>query len=296
MAIFQGAGVALLTPFHEDNSINYEELERIIEFQIAGHTDAIIVAGTTGEPATMTMQERLDLISFVITKVAHRVPVIAGTGANCTQEAIVVSKKVQELGADALLVVTPFYNKCTQNGLLAHYEAIAKEVELPIVMYNVPSRTGCNILPETAVRIAKEIPNVVAIKEACGNISQLAKLAKLSQGVLDIYSGNDDQILPILSLGGKGVISVLSNLVPQQTHDMVMSYLEGNTKKATELQLQYLGVANALFCEVNPIPVKYAAKLIGFQTGGMRLPLTELEEEHKILVREEMKKAGIIHE
>lgn len=294
MAIFKGAGVAMITPFHEDKSVNYEELGRMLEAQVQGHTDAIIVCGTTGEPVTMSMEERTEVIRFTVEKIAHRIPVIAGTGANCTQTAVELSVKAQELGVDGLLVVTPFYNKATQEGLIEHYKMIAQSVDLPIIMYNVPSRTGCNILPETAARLADEVENIVGIKEASGDISQIAKLAACVKGKLDIYSGNDDQVIPILSLGGIGVISVLSNVVPQDAHDMVIEYLNGNTKKALELQLKYLDLIHALFCEVNPIPVKWAANQMGYQAGGLRLPLTELSAAHQELLEREMKKAGVL--
>lgn len=294
MAIFKGAGVAMITPFHEDKSVNYEELGRMLEAQVQGHTDAIIVCGTTGEPVTMSMEERTEVIRFTVEKIAHRIPVIAGTGANCTQTAVELSVKAQELGVDGLLVVTPFYNKATQEGLIEHYKMIAQSVDLPIIMYNVPSRTGCNILPETAARLADEVENIVGIKEASGDISQIAKLAACVKGKLDIYSGNDDQVIPILSLGGIGVISVLSNVVPQDAHDMVIEYLNGNTQKALELQLKYLDLIHALFCEVNPIPVKWAANQMGYQAGGLRLPLTELSAAHQELLEREMRKAGVL--
>ena len=232
MAIFKGAGVALITPFNEDETVNYDMLGELIERQIAGNTDAIIVCGTTGEPATMTEDEKLAVIKYAVEKTAGRIPVIAGTGGNATSVVIDFSKKAEALGVDGLLVVTPFYNKATQNGLYAHYKEVAKAVSLPIIMYNVPSRTGCNIAPETAVRLARDCENIVGIKEASGNISQVAKLAKQAGGILDIYSGNDDQVIPILSLGGIGVISVLSNVAPKAAHDMVMEYLEGDRKKA----------------------------------------------------------------
>lgn len=294
MTLFKGAGVALITPFHEDKSVNYEELGHMLEDQIAGGTDAIIICGTTGEPVTMTMEERTEVVRYTVEKVAHRIPVIAGTGANCTQTAIDLSVKAKELGVDGLLVVTPFYNKATQNGLYEHYKAIANSVELPIIMYNVPSRTGCNIMPETAARLAADFDNIVGIKEASGDISQIARLAHLTEGKLSIYSGNDDQVIPILSLGGAGVISVLSNVAPKDAHDMVMEYLNGNQARALELQLKYLDLIHALFCEVNPIPVKWAANLMGYQAGGLRLPLTELQEEHKELLENEMRKVGIV--
>lgn len=290
MPLFKGAGVALVTPFLEDKSVNYEELGRLLEYQIAGGTDAIIVCGTTGEPVTMTEEERLSVISYTIEKIKKRVPVIAGTGGNCTENVVTFSKKVQDLGVDGLLVVTPYYNKATQNGLYEHYKAVAEAVEVPIIMYNVPSRTGLNLLPDTAVRLGKEFVNIVAIKEASGNISQVAELISKAEGCLDVYSGNDDQIVPILSLGGIGVISVLSNIAPKDTHDMVMEYLNGNTKRAVELQLKYMNVIRALFCEVNPIPVKKALEYKGFQTKTLRMPLTEMEVKNATRLREEMNK------
>ena len=294
MAIFKGAGVALITPFNEDETVNYDMLGELIERQIAGNTDAIIVCGTTGEPATMTEDEKLAVIKYAVEKTAGRIPVIAGTGGNATSVVIDFSKKAEALGVDGLLVVTPFYNKATQNGLYAHYKEVAKAVSLPIIMYNVPSRTGCNIAPETAVRLARDCENIVGIKEASGNISQVAKLAKQVGGILDIYSGNDDQVIPILSLGGIGVISVLSNVAPKAAHDMVMEYLEGDRKKAAALQLDYLDLINALFCEVNPIPVKGAMNLMGYNVGKLRLPLTEIEDAHRELVRKCLKEAGLI--
>ncbi len=294
MAIFKGAGVALITPFNEDETVNYDMLGELIERQIAGKTDAIIVCGTTGEPATMTEDEKLAVIKYAVEKTAGRIPVIAGTGGNATRVVIDFSKKAEALGVDGLLVVTPFYNKATQNGLYAHYKEVAKSVSLPIIMYNVPSRTGCNIAPETAVRLARDCENIVGIKEASGNISQVAKLAKQAGGILDIYSGNDDQVIPILSLGGIGVISVLSNVAPKAAHDMVMEYLEGDRKKAAALQLDYLDLINALFCEVNPIPVKGAMNLMGYNVGKLRLPLTEIEDAHRELVKKCLKEAGLI--
>lgn len=280
MSLFQGAGVALVTPFTEEKSVNYEELGRLIEYQIVGGIDAIIICGTTGEPVTMTEEERLSVISFTIEKVGKRVPVIAGTGGNCTENVVAFSKKVEKIGADGLLVVTPYYNKATQNGLYEHYKAVASAVQLPIILYNVPSRTGVNILPDTAARLGKEIDNIVALKEASGNITQVAEVIRKAEGALDIYSGNDDQIVPILSLGGIGVISVLANVVPKETHDMVQSYLDGDVRKAAQLQLKYMELIQALFCEVNPIPVKKALELMGFQTKYLRMPLTEMEEKN----------------
>lgn len=281
MSVFHGSGVALITPFHEDKSVNYEMLGELADRQLAEQTDAMVVCGTTGEPATMTKEERFHVIRCVAERMEHRIPVIAGTGSNTTEGAVELAKQAQDAGADALLVVTPYYNKATQNGLYEHYRTIAGSTDLPIIMYNVPSRTGCNLLPQTAVRIAEDCKNVVGIKEASGNIAQIARLAGLGKGMLDLYSGNDDQIVPVLSLGGIGVISVLANVVPRQTHQIVAEFLNGNLTKSLELQLKYLKLVEALFCEVNPIPVKAAMKLMGYEVGGLRLPLTELEEKHK---------------
>lgn len=294
MAIFKGAGVALVTPYNEDESINYEALGELVEEQIKGHTDAIIVCGTTGEPATMTDEERTSCMEFVVKKVAGRIPVIAGTGCNCTRNAIALSKKAEAIGVDGLLVVTPYYNKATQDGLYEHYKAIAASTKLPIIMYNVPSRTGCNIMPQTAARLGKECENIVGIKEASGNISQVAELAALTKGYLDIYSGNDDEVIPILSLGGIGVISVLSNVAPQQTHDMVMEYLEGDREKALQLQLSFLPLIRALFCEVNPIPVKAALNMLGKNAGVVRLPLTNLSKKNRPQLENALKECKLL--
>ncbi len=293
MAIFKGAGVAIVTPMYEDGSVNYDKLAEILEEQIAGGTDAIVICGTTGESATMTEAEHSNVIKYTIDKVAKRIPVIAGTGSNCTKTAIELSKQAEADGADALLLVTPYYNKATQNGLIAHYTAIANSVSLPIVMYNVPSRTGCNIQPETAAYLAKNVKNIVAIKEASGNISQVAKLKALAGDSLDVYSGNDDQVISLLSLGGIGVISVLSNVAPKQTHDMVMEYLEGDREKALKIQLDALPLIDALFCEVNPIPVKAAMNLMGKEVGPLRAPLTVMEEEHQKKLAQAMKDFGL---
>lgn len=290
MTLFKGAGVALVTPFTEEKSVNYEELEKLLEFQIANGTDAIIICGTTGEPVTMTEEERLSVIYFTIEKVNKRVPVIAGTGMNNTKAMVNFSRKVEYLGADGLLVVTPYYNKATQNGLYEHYKTLAEAVNIPIILYNVPSRTGVNLLPETAVRLGRDFKNIVAVKEASGNLSQVAELLALAGEDLAVYSGNDDQIVPILSLGGIGVISVLSNIAPKDTHDMVMEYLNGNPKRAVELQLKYIELIKALFCEVNPIPIKKALELKGFFVGKPRLPLTELETEHTKMLSKAIEK------
>ena len=288
MPIFKGAGVAIVTPFTQDDKVNFEELGKMIDFQIAGGTDAIIICGTTGESSTLTHEEHDECIKFAVEHTAGRVPVIAGTGSNSTAEAIRLSTHAQNNGADALLLVTPYYNKATQKGLIQHYTAIANSVDLPIILYNVPSRTGVNILPQTAVTLAKNVKNIVAIKEASGNISQVAELAALADGCIDIYSGNDDQVVPLLSLGGVGVISVLSNVMPKLTHDMVMSYLNGDVKLSRQLQLSVMNLNKALFCEVNPIPVKEAWKMMGWNAGAVRSPLCEMEPQHKELLRKEL--------
>ena len=293
MAIFKGAGVAIVTPMYEDGKVNYDKLEELLEQQIAGGTDAIIICGTTGESSTLTHEEHLDVIRYTVEKVAKRIPVIAGTGSNCTATAIYLSQEAEKAGADALLLVTPYYNKATQNGLIAHYTAIAESVKLPIVLYNVPSRTGCNIQPQTAVYLAKNVENIVAIKEASGDISQVATLMQMADGCIDLYSGNDDQIVPMMSLGAKGVISVLSNVAPKETHDIVALYNEGKVKESCDLQLKALPLIHALFSEVNPIPVKKALNLMGKEVGPLRGPLSEMEEEHAAKLAEEMKKFGI---
>ena len=294
MSIFTGAGVAIVTPMNQDGTVNYESFRNLVEEQIAGGTDCIIVCGTTGEASTLSHEEHLECVKFVIDVVNKRIPVIAGTGSNCTETAIYLSKEAEKYGADGVLVVTPYYNKATQNGLVEHFVAIADSISIPVVLYNVPSRTGCNILPATVMKIAERAKNVVAIKEASGNISQVAKLASLAKGSIDIYSGNDDQIIPILSLGGKGVISVLSNVAPRQTHDMVMEYLNGNVEKAMQLQLEAIDLCDALFCEVNPIPVKAALNLMGKNVGSLRMPLTEMEDANKEKLAKVMKEYGIL--
>ena len=294
MAIFTGAVVAIITPMHEDETVNYEKLGELIDEQIAEGTDAIIICGTTGESATLSHQEHVDVIAYAIKKTAGRVPVIAGTGSNSTREAIFLSEHAEKAGADALLLVTPYYNKATQKGLIEHFTKIAECVNIPIILYNVPSRTGCNILPETAAYLAEHVPNIVAIKEACGNISQIAKLAQLTKGKMDIYSGNDDQIVPILSLGGLGVISVLSNVAPAKAHEIVASYLNGDTKKSLELQLEALPICDALFCEVNPIPVKTAMNLMGREVGPLRGPLCEMEPANVEKLKKAMKDYGLL--
>ena len=290
--IFKGCGTAIATPFTEDG-VNFEEFGKLLEEQIKQEVDAIIVCGTTGESATMTDKERKDTIKFAIDKVAKRAKVIAGTGSNNTRAAIELSKYAESVGADGILVVTPYYNKTTQAGLIEHYKAIAEAVTIPIIMYSVPSRTGVNINPETCVELSK-IKNIVAIKEASGNLSQVAKIAALCRDNLDIYSGNDDQIVPILSLGGKGVISVLSNVMPRYTHDMTQKFFDGKIIEATQMQLDAIDLIDALFSEVNPIPVKYALNLMGYNYGKPRLPLVELSAKNQERLREAMKNHNLI--
>ena len=280
MAIFKGAGVAIVTPMKENLEINYDKLDEIIEEQIAGGTDAIIICGTTGESATMTEPEHSEAIRFTIERVKHRIPVIAGTGSNCTRTAIELSREAAKDGADGLLLVTPYYNKATQNGLIAHYTQICNEVSIPAILYNVPSRTGCSIQPQTLATLVKNVDNIVGVKEASGNI--------------DLYSGNDDQVVPLLSLGGIGVISVLSNIAPTYVHDMVYKYLSGDTAGSAKMQLDAIPLCNALFCEVNPIPVKAAMNLMGKEVGPLRAPLTEIEDAHKEVLRKAMTDFGLL--
>ena len=293
MSIFTGAGVAIITPMNEDGTVNYAKLEEILEFQIAGHTDAIIICGTTGEASTLSDEEHLECIRFTCEKVNKRIPVIAGTGSNCTESAVYLSKEAEKAGVDGLLLVTPYYNKATQNGLKAHYKAIASQVKVPIILYNVPSRTGTRIQPQTIVDLCREVPNIVAVKDATGDISEVAELMHLADGDVDVYSGNDDQIVPVLSLGGKGVISVLSNVAPQETHDIVAKFMAGDVAGSRELQLKALPVVEKLFCEVNPIPVKAALNLMGKEVGPLRLPLTEMEPEHQAQLKQAMIDFGI---
>lgn len=290
--IFKGCGTAISTPFTNDG-VNFDEFGKLIEFQISEGVDSIIVCGTTGESATMTDDERKATIKYAIDKVNKRIPVIAGTGCNNTYQAIQMTKYAESVGADAVLVVTPYYNKTTQAGLVAHYKAIASQTSLPIIVYSVPSRTGVNITPETCLELSK-IENIVAIKEASGNLSQIAQIASICGNNLNIYSGNDDQILPILSVGGIGVISVLSNVAPKYTHEMIQNYFDGNISKATEMQLTAIDLVNSLFCEVNPIPVKEALNLMGYNFGVPRLPLVELSENGKNRLKASMEKFGLI--
>jgi 4-hydroxy-tetrahydrodipicolinate synthase len=292
MSIFEGSAVALVTPFTEDG-INFSALKRLLDFQLGNGTDALVICGTTGEPATMTIEEKHSVMKYAIDYVAGRRPVILGTGGNNTSAVIAESKYAQSLGADALLIVTPYYNKCSQDGLVKHFFAVADAVDLPIIVYNVPGRTGVNVAPATLARLA-EHPNIQAIKEASGNISQIAEMARLIKGKMDLYSGNDDQIVPILSLGGKGVISVLANVAPKAAHDICASYLSGDVKTACDLQLHYNPLNAALFSDVNPIPVKTALNLMGFEAGPLRLPLSEMSAQGKDALRSVLQSYDLI--
>lgn len=291
--IFKGAAVALITPMNNDGSVNYDELKKLINFQLENKTDAIVSCGTTGESATLSEVEKAKVIEFTINQVNNKVPVIAGTGCNCTEKVLQASKEAQSLGADALLVVTPYYNKTSQNGLIKHYNYIADNVDTPIILYNVPSRTGVNILPETYKELSKH-KNIVATKEANADISSIAKTISLCGEDLNIYSGNDDQIVPILSLGGIGVISVFSNVMPKQCHELVQNYLEGNTAKSKDMQIKYLELMNTLFCDVNPIPVKEALNLMGYSCSKCRMPLSDLSSANLEKLKYVMKKYNLI--
>lgn len=291
--IFTGSGVAIVTPFCEDGSVNYPALEKLLEFHIANGTDSIVICGTTGESATLTVKEHSEVIKFTVDVVNHRIPVIAGTGSNETAYAVELSNDAEKAGADALLVVTPYYNKTSQRGLIQHYNFIADRVSTPIIVYNVPSRTGVNVLPET-YKALSEHKNIVATKEASGNISQIAQTAALCGDNLDIYSGNDDQIVPIMSLGGKGVISVLSNICPKVAHDIPTLYLEGKCKESAELQLKYLELCNAMFMDVNPIPVKVAMRMMGFDVGPLRMPLCDMDEASTAKLKAILEKYSLI--
>ncbi len=293
MSIFTGAGVALVTPMNTDGSVNFEKMKELIEFQIANDTDALIICGTTGEATTISDEDQIECVRFAKEVAAGRVPVIAGAGSNDTAHCIELAVACEKAGADAVLLVTPYYNKATQKGLILHYTAIAESINIPIILYNVPGRTGCNLAPKTVLELSK-VKNIVAVKEASGNLSQVAEIAALVGDDFDIYSGNDDQILPVLSLGGVGVISVLSNVAPKQTHDMVMNYLNGDTKAATKLQLDAIELVSALFCEVNPIPVKAALNLMGYEVGSCKLPLCDMEPKNLETLKNAMKNYGLI--
>ena len=294
MAVFTGAGVAIVTPFKDNGEVDYEKFAEMVEYQIENGTDAIIVCGTTGESSTLTHEEHLDVIRYCVEKVNGRIPVIAGTGSNCTDTAIYLSTEAEKYGVDGLLLVTPYYNKATQKGLYQHSKAVADSVKVPVILYNVPSRTGCNIAPETVVKLCTEVENIVGVKEASGNLSQVVKLMSLADGKVDLYSGNDDQITPLLALGGKGVISVLSNVAPRQTHEICAKFFAGDVAGSCAEQLRAIPLCNALFCEVNPIPVKKALNLQGRGAGILRMPLCEMEEENAVKLEKAMKDYGIL--
>lgn len=294
MALFEGAGVALVTPFKENGEVNYEKLEEIVEEQIAGGTDAIIACGTTGEASTMTHEEHLDVIEYICRVTKKRIPVVAGTGSNCTETAVYLSAEAEKRGADGLLLVSPYYNKATQKGLMAHFTAVADAVKIPVILYNIPGRTGVTIKPETIAALCRDVDNIVGVKEASGNFSAIATLMSLSDGKVDLYSGNDDQIVPLLSLGGKGVISVLSNVAPRQIHDICASYFAGDVKTSAALQLKAIPLITELFSEVNPIPVKAAMNMMGKGVGPLRMPLTEMEPQNQEKLKKAMTAYGIL--
>ena len=294
MTLFEGAGVALVTPFKENGEVNYEKLEEIVEEQIAGGTDAIIACGTTGEASTMTHEEHLDVIEYICRVTKKRIPVVAGTGSNCTETAVYLSAEAEKRGADGLLLVSPYYNKATQKGLMAHFTAVADAVKIPVILYNIPGRTGVTIKPETIAALCRDVDNIVGVKEASGNFSAIATLMSLSDGKVDLYSGNDDQIVPLLSLGGKGVISVLSNVAPRQTHDICASYFAGDVKTSAGLQLKAIPLITELFSEVNPIPVKAAMNMMGKGVGPLRMPLTEMEPQNQEKLKRAMADYGIL--
>ena len=294
MSIFKGAGVAIITPFTLEGAVDYPAFAKIIETQISGGTDAIIVCGTTGEASTLTHDEHIDCIRFCVEQVKGRIPVIAGTGSNCTETAIYLSQEAQKAGVDGVLLVSPYYNKATQNGLYAHFKAVADSISLPVILYNIPGRTGVMIQPSTIVRLAEDVENIVAVKEATGDISQAATLMSMAKGKIDVYSGTDDQIVPILSLGGSGVISVLSNVAPGYTHDICQSYFDGDVKRSAKLQLDAIPLIKALFSEVNPIPVKAAMHMLGYCENTLRMPLTPMEEAHEAVLKAEMEKMGLL--
>lgn len=294
MSVFTGAGVAIITPMKANGEVNYEKLGEFIDYQIENSTDAIVICGTTGEASTLTHEEHIETIRFAADHVKKRVPVIAGTGSNCTETAVYLSQEAQKAGVDACLVVTPYYNKATQKGLIKHYTTVAKSVDLPIIMYNVPGRTGCNIQPETAATLAKDVDNIVAIKAATGNMAQESKTMALAEGRLDMYSGEDGLIVPLMSIGAKGVISVLSNVAPQQTHDICAKFAEGKIEEARQLQFNALELVDALFCEVNPVPVKHALNLQGWDMGPLRMPLCEVEDANLERLRNAMIQYGIL--
>ena len=294
MSIFTGAGVAIVTPMKANGEVNYPKLEELLNYQIENGTDAIIICGTTGEASTMSPEEHLSVIKYGCEVVKGRIPVVAGTGSNCTREAVYMSQKAEEVGADGVLLVTPYYNKATQNGLIAHFTTIAESIKIPALLYHIPGRTGVTMKPETIVSLCKNVPNIVGVKEASGNFSSIATMMNMADGCIDVYSGNDDQIVPLLSMGGKGVISVLSNVAPKQTHDICQKFFDGDVKGSLQMQLDAIPLISALFSEVNPIPVKAAMNMMGKEVGPLRLPLTEMEDAHKEVLKQAMKSYGIL--
>ncbi|HKM34796.1 MAG TPA: 4-hydroxy-tetrahydrodipicolinate synthase [Lachnospiraceae bacterium] len=294
MSIFKGAGVAIVTPMKANGEVNYDKFADLIEFQIQNGTDAIVVCGTTGESSTLSHEEHLSVVKFCVERVAGRIPVIAGTGSNCTQTAVYLTKEAEKYGVDAVLLVSPYYNKATQNGLYVHFKTIAEAIKIPVILYNIPGRTGCNIQPETIVKLCTDVENIVAVKEASGDIKQIAVLAALAKGKVDFYSGNDHEIVPILSLGGKGVISVMANVAPRQTHEICDKYFKGDVQGSLAMQLEAIDLCDALFCEVNPIPVKKALNLMGMDAGTLRLPLTEMEEGNTLRLKKAMQEYGLL--
>ena len=294
MAIFTGSGVAIVTPMKDNLEVNYDKLEELIDFHVKGGTDCIVIAGTTGEGATLSMEEHRNVIRAAVEFTRHRIPVVAGTGSNCTKTAIQLTQEAEEDGADGALIVTPYYNKATQTGLIKHYSQIASETKLPIILYNVPGRTGCNIQPETVATLVRENENIVGLKEATGNMAQASKTMYLCDGKLDLYSGEDGLVVPLMAIGGIGVISVIANIAPQQTHDMCASYMAGDREKALELQLKSLPLVDALFSEVNPIPVKRALNLLGREVGSLRAPLCEMSDANAAVLKQAMVEYGLL--
>ena len=294
MAIFTGSGVAIVTPMKDNLEVNYDKLEELIDFHVKGGTDCIVIAGTTGEGATLSMEEHRNVIRAAVEFTRHRIPVVAGTGSNCTKTAIQLTQEAEEDGADGALIVTPYYNKATQTGLIKHYSQIASETKLPIILYNVPGRTGCNIQPETVATLVRENENIVGLKEATGNMAQASKTMYLCDGKLDLYSGEDGLVVPLMAIGGIGVISVIANIAPQQTHDMCASYMAGDREKALELQMKSLPLVDALFSEVNPIPVKRALILLGMEVGSLRAPLCEMSDANAAVLKQAMVEYGLL--
>ena len=294
MAIFTGSGVAIVTPMKDNLEVNYDKLEELIDFHVKGGTDCIVIAGTTGEGATLSMEEHRNVIRAAVEFTRHRIPVVAGTGSNCTKTAIQLTQEAEEDGADGALIVTPYYNKATQTGLIKHYSQIASETKLPIILYNVPGRTGCNIQPETVATVVRENENIVGLKEATGNMAQASKTMYLCDGKLDLYSGEDGLVVPLMAIGGIGVISVIANIAPQQTHDMCASYMAGDREKALELQMKSLPLVDALFSEVNPIPVKRALNLLGMEVGSLRAPLCEMSDANAAVLKQAMVEYGLL--